>query len=1382
MTVGRGHCVRGSCGLVVRLLAAWLAVSSSSAIAQSVTWLGAGSSGVWSDSANWSAALPSTGGALVFSGTTLTSSTNNSGSVTSAAGLTFANNGSLGFSSGFSLSGDAISLTGADSLVTSRAFSSSAISDTIALSLALDATGGTNRVTAGALHNLTLSGNVTGTGALVKLGSGTVTLSGNNTNSGSTSVLAGGLVLDYSTNNSSKLADTAALTLGSGTLSLAAGSHTEVVQSTSVTGAATLSRTSGSSILQLGGISRQAGGVLNVSGSNIATTTTGVTNGILGGWVTVGGTTWATVSSGTLVGLATTSYTALPTSGLSATTNYEVFGTTVTLAASGTINSLRGRGTSTVAIGSNTLTVDSGGVLGAPANDVTISGRITAGAGSNYELVVISLGDSAGATGRIQMASGTIADNGANAVSLMKAGPGLMALASAANTYTGVTRITQGLIRVNSLANGGAASPLGQAASAAGNIVLDGGGLEFNGNFSTDRLFTLGVAGGRLTIFANSPSFTNSGGIGFTGTGSRTLTFDATAGSGSFTPVIGDGPGGATTVVRSGSGVWTLSGANTYTGPTLIAATSGTLSVTSVANGGSASAIGASTSDAGNLLIDNGMLRLVTANTVQSTDRLFTVGAGGAILDSSGGANSSMVFTGTGPLAFVNDGARTLTLQGIRTGTFAPRIGDGSGGATSLVKSGTGSWTLTGSNTFTGSTTVSAGTLTLGNVNALRGSTLAVTGSGGVAFMAGTNTFNLGGLSGTANLGLGTNSLAVGWNSQTTTYSGTLSGATSGLTKTGSGGLTLSAAHTYGGDTIIAGGTLALGSGGSFASSPRIVVGNAGSSGAVLDLTAKPGGFTFSSTQTVQGIGTIRVPGSQTVTISGTLSPGNSPGTLTIAGGDLILGGSSLTVYEINGTNATVGGGINDLTSVSGSLALGGTLNVSATPALDVFGSRSYRVFDYATSGSGSLAGSIAIGTTPSTDFLYSLDTASAGQVNLFVQRKAEQAATLAYVQPTSGTASAFANANVTFTGTLTNLTPLGGVALGVSLADGGGQLTVGSLSASSGTTVAAGSSATISGIIATGTTLGIRTWGVVNTDTSALTSTTSSATGTLNVVLHGTPTLSGSSLDFGYVLVGSSTSQTISVSNGTLDSPALNTAGITWTSGSLPGGFTGGGANSVGVIASGSGTSYSYSLATGSAGLATGSQAFAFADDASVLGSGVLGSLSVFLTGTVLDPAKALLAGGVTSGTNWNIDLGSQNQGVGAYTQGFSISNLLQTLGYTADLRLLLFTPALGNGSEIGITLTGTNEFPTLAAGSGSNSYLASLDLASVEGTFTNSYSLSFGSFQNGSWLGDTQNVLLTVTGTIVAVPEPATIGLAGCGLGVALWIHGCRRRRNRV
>lgn len=84
-----------------------------------------------------------------------------------------------------------------------------------------------------------------------------------------------------------------------------------------------------------------------------------------------------------------------------------------------------------------------------------------------------------------------------------------------------------------------------------------------------------------------------------------------------------------------------------------------TLTVTSLANGGVASGVGASTSAASNLHIQGGTLRYQGAAT--TTDRLFTIGTQGASIDSSG----------TGALVFSNTGALTIDTAEARQGTTA---------------------------------------------------------------------------------------------------------------------------------------------------------------------------------------------------------------------------------------------------------------------------------------------------------------------------------------------------------------------------------------------------------------------------------------------------------------------------------------------------------------------------------------------------------------------------------------------------------------------------------------------------------------------------------------------------------------------------------------
>ncbi len=163
------------------------------------------------------------------------------------------------------------------------------------------------------------------------------------------------------------------------------------------------------------------------------------------------------------------------------------------------------------------------------------------------------------------------------------------------------------------------------------------------------------------------------------------------------------GSGGLT---KYGNGILTLTGDNIYTGPTRI--TSGTLSAASIKNGGSACALGASGAGASNLVILGGTLAYTGA--AASSDRLFTIGTGGAILEASG--TGALDLTGAGLVGIEGEGDRTLTLGGTNTGdnTLAAAVRD-SGGTTSLTKGGEGTWVLTGANTFTGPTSITDGTL-----------------------------------------------------------------------------------------------------------------------------------------------------------------------------------------------------------------------------------------------------------------------------------------------------------------------------------------------------------------------------------------------------------------------------------------------------------------------------------------------------------------------------------------------------------------------------------------------------------------------------------------------------------------------------------------------
>ncbi|MEI6239928.1 MAG: autotransporter-associated beta strand repeat-containing protein [Planctomycetia bacterium] len=939
--------------------------------------------------------------------------------------------------------------------------------------------------------------------------------------------------------------------------------------------------------------------------------------------------------------------------------------------------------------------------------------------------------------------AGTIQNTGSSAtLSLRKIGSGTQTL-TGNNTYSGTTTISQGAIQVNGITN-----TLGNSTN--GTVVLDGGAIvaAWTTTQNPGWAIQIGAAGGTI---------------------------------------IGSGSGGRWGIAStafSGSGTLTLQGANNFsrfdTNGNAQAAFSGKWVIDGVGTGifvdnpqGNVWGTGIGTDV---VTMRNGGAILIRGGTVSSSTQGFTIGTGGGVFSGAGGVTATIAAqisgTGSDRVTFRPSQNGVLILSNTANAYSGDTyvLGDSFGtnyvrlGAAGVVPNGAGKGNLVIVN--------GAGAATGGGAGGfdLNGFSQTINGLSSLAISGTLSTDSV-----VDNLAANTSAtLTLGGNDASATFAGTIqntgSSATLALRKIGSGIQTLTGSSSYSGATTISAGTLALGANGSFATSPIITVGDAGSSGAVLDLTAKSSGFTFGSSQTVKGIGTIRMTSGRALTINGTLAAGNSPGTITIAGGDLILGGSSITSYEISGTDNTVGSGINDLTTVSGSLALGGTLNVIASPAFDVFGSRTYRVFNYATSGTGSLSGSMAIGTTPDGNYLYSLNTATAGQVNLFVQRRADQATTFSL---STGTVTrALVNTSVTLSGSVSNSSPSGAASLTLGLTGSAGQLSVTGLTAGS---VGGGSSLAVGGAIASGSTVGSRTWTVINTDTSTITQ-SSTASGSLQVVNQRSFAITGGTIALGNFLRTSSPSQSTTVSSSGLNATTAS-ATLDGFTGTNTGGFSlsltsGTGTNVFDGSLSTQQAVYSLAGSATSAGVITGN----FSSNVTAeLGS--IASLGVALSGTAYDPALPSWTSGTASNAALLLSLGERNQGVGTYSENFSIWNIVQTAGYTADLDLVSITSGSGNFSALSTTLA---TFTGLSAGT-SNQFSTSLSLA-TPGTFTNTYTLAFTSSKNGTQFNDTpRNLTLTVTG-IVVVPEPGALALAGIGTAIAGWECWRRRKATRT
>jgi fibronectin-binding autotransporter adhesin len=210
-----------------------------------------------------------------------------------------------------------------------------------------------NPIFFGGTGDLVISGPFSGTIAaattgLTLKGPGTLTLMGNNTRTGGTFVDGGTLILNYTAQNNAKLPSASALGFNGGSLVLAGGSNPEVVSATNLfsgSGSATnISRTSGTSTLQLNTVTRGANSTtLNVGENNLVSVNNlNVVDGIIGGWFTVGRADWAMNSTNAANGqvIALTTYEAGGEGLWNATQNALLTGSTA-LTVARTVNTLK---------------------------------------------------------------------------------------------------------------------------------------------------------------------------------------------------------------------------------------------------------------------------------------------------------------------------------------------------------------------------------------------------------------------------------------------------------------------------------------------------------------------------------------------------------------------------------------------------------------------------------------------------------------------------------------------------------------------------------------------------------------------------------------------------------------------------------------------------------------------------------------------------------------------------------------------------------------------------------------------------------------------------------------------------------------------------------
>ncbi|HEX8297265.1 MAG TPA: autotransporter-associated beta strand repeat-containing protein [Chthoniobacteraceae bacterium] len=165
------------------------------------------------------------------------------------------------------------------------------------------------------------------------------------------------------------------------------------------------------------------------------------------------------------------------------------------------------------------------------------------------------------------------------------------------------------------------------------------------------------------------------------------------------------------------------------------------------------------------------------------------------------------VAAGLGTLLLGNDAASQITVATRVTGSISETLGDGSGGASSLTKTGAGTLVLSGLNTFSGGFTMSQGVVSISANTALGGAggtAGAVTLNGGTlrvtTGLSNTHAVTVGPAGGTINV----NASQLIFNAANTLLGrGTLTVTGSGSLVSNFGNLRLGAANTFSGNIIL---------------------------------------------------------------------------------------------------------------------------------------------------------------------------------------------------------------------------------------------------------------------------------------------------------------------------------------------------------------------------------------------------------------------------------------------------------------------------------------------------------------------------------------------------------------------------------------------------
>ena len=495
----------------------------------------------------------------------------------------------------------------------------------------------------------------------------------------------------------------------------------------------------------------------------------------------------------------------------------------------------------------------------------------------------------------------------------------------------------------------------------------DSGAVTMNATVAADELFNAGVALGTAT--AGTYTFTNNslntltfagtvqGGTGGAG-GAKALTVNGTRNT-TISGVVANGGATSLALTKTGAGTLVLNGSNSYTGVTTISG--GVLSVSSLANAGANSNLGAyATPGETGLLLSGGTLKYTGGSMGSAIDRGFTINAASTVnvaiagelklgaCKVANGFDGNFFVTGLGTSSKLSISSLTLgtgTYVYLKPTTANLDIGSITGNTVQIdnIMSGSPNTTVTtiGAITFTGTTPYQDHSVAM---------------VGGTLILTGYNTFP-----GTIRLGngilkvnssdqLGTctayNAIQLGNNDSHVNRLMLLNDSSTDFTTRGGGKVRLwgngyvyvgkaeggsgsNNTHTLGAATYESGKSIIIQ--GDSGYGLTLGVGTAGGAFALTNNLVSPGVLTLASLNKASGLATFTIGGTGNTTISGAVTNAlaltkNGAGTLTLNGVNTYTGTTAVT------SGMLVAGHANALgtTAVNTAVSSGATLDVRA--------------------------------------------------------------------------------------------------------------------------------------------------------------------------------------------------------------------------------------------------------------------------------------------------------------------------------------------------------------------------------------------------------------------------------------------------------------------